>query len=128
MNKSLGSVKDISMIAKVILIFKTYPLVIMVLLKDFSLPHLRWKKGPITEVNNGLARGVSLDTFISTADKTQCINGLLQNIVPLEFKDTEKSDKNVKFLDNDNSEYPKIENRPRHVAAANAILRRLRKL
>ena len=129
MNKFLGSVKDISMIAKVILIFKTYPLVIMVLLKDVNLPHLRWKKGPITGVNNGLARGVSLDAFISTTDKTQFINGLLQNIVPLEFKDSEKSDKNVEFLDNNNSECPKIENRPRHVAAANAdILRRLRKL
>ena len=130
MNKFLGSVKDINMIAKVILIFKTYPLVIMVLLKDVSLPHLRWKKGPITEVikgNNGLGRGVPLDTFISTTDKTRCSNGLLQNIVPLEFKETEKSDKNVEFLDNKNSEYPKDEDRPRRVSAANGdILRRLR--
>ena len=64
---------DISTIVKVILIFKTFPLVILVLVKDISLPRLRWKKGCITKLikgNDGLDRGVSLDTVVSTTNKT----------------------------------------------------------
>ena len=81
--------------------------------------------------NDGLVRGVSLDTVVSTTNKTQCINRPLQHIIPLELRDIQQSNKNIEIIDNDNSE-PAIrsdEARPRRVAAVNAdILRRLRKL
>ena len=106
----------------------------IVLVKDVNLPRLRWKKGRITKLikgNDGLVRGVSLDTVVSTTNKTQCINRPLQHIIPLQLKDIQQSNKNIEIIDNDNSE-PAIrsdEPRPRRVAAVNAdILRRLRKL
>ena len=58
----------------------------IVLGKDVNLPRLRWKKGRITKLikgNAGLLRRVSLDNVVSTTNKTQCINRLLQNIIPL---------------------------------------------
>ena len=45
----------------------------IVLVKDVNLPSLRWKKGRITKLikgNDGLVRGVSLDTVVSTTSKT----------------------------------------------------------
>ena len=106
----------------------------IVLIKDVNLHRLCWKKGHITKLikgNNGIVSGVSLDTAVSTTNKTQCINRPLQHIIPLELKDIQQSNKNIQIIDNDNSE-PAIrsdEPRPRCVAAANAdILRRLRKL
>ena len=45
----------------------------IVLVKDVNLPRLRWKKGRITKLikgNDGLVRGVSLDTVVSTTNKT----------------------------------------------------------
>ena len=105
----------------------------IVLVKDVNLPRLRRKKGRITKLikgNDGLVRGVSLDTVVSTTNKTQCINRPLQHIIHLEPKDIQQSNKNIEIIDNDNSE-PIIrsdEPRPRRVAAVNAnILRRLRK-
>ena len=105
-----------------------------VLVKDVNLPRLRWKKGRITKLikgNDGLVRGVSLGTAVSTTNKTQSINRPLQHIIPLELKDIQQLNKNIQIIDNDNSE-PGIgsdEPRPRRVAAVNAyILRRLRKL
>ena len=81
--------------------------------------------------NDGLVRGVSLDTIVSTTNKTQCINRPLQHIIPLELKDIQQSNKNIEIIDNDNSE-PAMrsdEPRPGCVAVANGdILRRLRKL
>ena len=103
-------------------------------MKDVNLPRLRWKKGRITKLikgNDGLVRGVSLDTVVSTTKKTQCINRPLQHIITLELKDTRQSNKKIKIIDNDNSESAirSDEPRPRRVAAVNAdILRRLRKL
>ena len=103
-------------------------------MKDVNLPRLRWKKGRITKLikgNDGLVRGVSLDTVVSTTNKTQCINRPLQHIIPLEYRDIQQSNKNNEIIDNDNSE-PAIrsgEPRPRSVAAVNDdILRRLGKL
>ena len=49
----------------------------IVLVKDVDLPCLCRKKGRITKLikgNDGLVRGVSLDTVVSTTNKTQCIN------------------------------------------------------
>ena len=81
--------------------------------------------------NDGLVRGVSLDTVVSTTNKTQCINRPLQHIIPLELKDIQQSNKNIEIIDNDNSE-PAMrsdEPRPRCAAAVNGnILRRLSKL
>ena len=60
----------------------------IVLVKDVNLPSLRWKKGCITKLikgNDGLVRGVSLDTVVSTTNKTQCINRPLQHIISLEL-------------------------------------------
>ena len=95
---------------------------------------LRWKKGSITKLikgNNGLVRRVSLDIVVSTTNKTRCINRPFQHIIPLELKDIQQSNKNIKIINNNNSE-PAIrsdEPRPRTVAAVNAdILRRLHKL
>ena len=105
----------------------------IVLVKDVNLPRLRWKKGRITKLikgNDGLVRGVSLDTVVSTTNKTQCINRPLQHIIPLQLKDIQQSNKNIEFIDNDNSEAAIRSNEPRsrRVAAVNAdILRRLRK-
>ena len=106
----------------------------IVLVKDVNLPRLRWKKGRITKLikgNDGLVRGVSLDTVVSTTNKTQCINRPLQHIIPLELRDIQQPNKNIEIIDKDNSE-PAIrsnEPRPRRVAVVNAdILRRLRKL
>ena len=105
----------------------------IVLVKDVNLPRLRWKKGRITKLikgNDGLVRGVSLDTIVSTTNKTQCINRPLQHIIPLELKDIQQSNKNIEIIDNDNSEpaIRGVEQRPIRVAAVNAdILRRLRK-
>ena len=105
----------------------------IVLVKDVNLPRLRRKKGRITKLikgNDGLVRGVSLDTVVSTTNKTQCINRLLQHIIPLELKDIQQSNKNIEIIDNDNSEpaIRGVEQRPIRVAAVNAdILRRLRK-
>ena len=102
-------------------------------MKDVNLPRLRWKKGRITKLikgNDGLVRGVSLDTVVSTTNKTQCINRPLQHIIPLQLKDIQQSNKNIEFIDNDNSEAAIRSNEPRsrRVAAVNAdILRRLRK-
>ena len=95
---------------------------------------IRWKKGGITKSikgNDGLVRGVSLDTVVSTTNKTQCINRPLQHIIPLELRDIQQSNKNIEIIDNDNSELAIRSDgpRPRRVAAVNAdILRRLRKL
>ena len=103
-------------------------------MKDVNLPSLRWKKGRITKLikgNDGLVRGVSLDTVVSTTNKTQCINRPLQHIIPLELRDIQQSNKNIEIIDNDNSELAIRSDgpRPRRVAAVNAdILRRLRKL
>ena len=106
----------------------------IVLVKDINLSRLRWKKERITKLvkgNNGLVRVVSLDTVVSTTNKTHCINRPLQHIIPLELKHIQQSSENIKIIDNDNSE-PAIrsnEPRPRRVAVVNAdILRRLRKL
>ena len=105
----------------------------IVLVKDVNLPRLRWKKGRITKLikgNDGLVRGVSLDTVVSTTNKTQTINRPLQYIIPLELKDIQQSNKNIEIIDNDNSEpaIRGVEQRPIRVAAVNAdILRRLRK-
>ena len=103
-------------------------------MNDVNLPRLHWKKGSITKLikgNDGLVRGVSLDTIVSTTNKTQCINRPLQHIIPLELRDIQQSNKNIEIIDTDNSE-PAIrsdEPRPRRVAAVNAdILRLLRKL
>ena len=103
-------------------------------MKDVNLPRLLRKKGRITKLiqgNDGLVRGVSLDTVVSTTNKTQCINHPLQHIIPLEYRDIQQSNKNNEIIDNDNSE-PAIrsgEPRPRSVAAVNDdILRRLGKL
>ena len=55
----------------------------IVVVKDVNLPRLRWRKGRITKLikgNDGLVRGVSLDTVVSTTNKMQCINWLLQHI------------------------------------------------
>ena len=105
-----------------------------VLMKHVNLNHICWKKGRITNVikgNDGLVRGVSLDTIVSTTNKTQCINRPLQHIIPLELKDIQQSNKNIEIIDNDNSE-PTMRSddpRPRCVAVVNGdILRRLRKL
>ena len=49
----------------------------IVLVKDVNMPCLCWKKGRITKLikgNDGLVRGVSLDTVVSTTNKMQCIN------------------------------------------------------
>ena len=76
-------------------------------MKDVSLPRLCWKKGRITKLikgNDGLVRGVSLDTVVSTTNKTQCINRPLQHIIPLQLKDIQQSNKNIEIIDNDNSE------------------------
>ena len=106
----------------------------IVLVKDVNLPSLRWKKGRITKLikgNDGLVRGVSLDTVVSTTNKTQCINRPLQHIIPLELRDIQQSNQNIEIIDNDNSELAIRcdEPRPRRVAALNAdILRSLRKL
>ena len=73
----------------------------IVLVKDVNLPRLRWKKGRITKLikgNDGLVRGVSLDTVVSTTNKTQCINRPLQHIIPLELKDIQQSNKTSKLL------------------------------
>ena len=73
----------------------------IVLVKDVNLPRLRWKKGRITKLikgNDGLVRGVSLDTIVSTTNKTQCINRPLQHIIPLELKDIQQSNKTSKLL------------------------------
>ena len=106
----------------------------IVLVKDVNMPRLCWKKGLITKLikgNNGLVRGVSLDTVVSTTNKMQCINRPLQHIIHLELKDIQQSNKSIEIIDNANSE-PAIrsdEPRPRRGAAVNAdILRRLRKL
>ena len=106
----------------------------IVLVKDINLSRFRWKKERITKLvkgNNGLVRVVSLDTVVSTTNKTHCINRPLQHIIPLELKHIQQSSENIKIIDNDNSE-PAIrsnEPRPRRVAVVNAdILRRLRKL
>ena len=103
-------------------------------MKDVNLPRLRWKKGRITKLikgNDGLVRGISLNTVVSTTNKTQCIYRSLQHIIPLELRDIQQSNKNIEIIDNDNIE-PAIrsdEPRPRRVAAVNAdILRHLRKL
>ena len=75
-------------------------------MKDVNLPCFRWKKRRITKLikgNDGLVRGVSLDTVVSTTNKTQCINRPLQHIIPLELKDIQQSNKNIKIIDNDNS-------------------------
>ena len=94
-----------------------------------------WKKGRITKLifkgNDGLVRRVSLDTFVSTTNKTRCINRPLQHMTPLEFKDIQQANKNTKIIDNDNNEFAirSDEPRPRRVAAMNTdILRRLHKL
>ena len=94
-----------------------------------------WKKGRITKLifkgNDGLVRRVSLDTFVSTTNKTRCISRPLQHMTPLEFKDIQQANKNIKIIDNDNNEFAirSDEPRPRRVAAMNAdILRRLHKL
>ena len=106
----------------------------IVLVKDVNLPRLRWKKGRITKLikgNDGLVRGISLDTAVSTTNKTQCINHPLQHIIRLELKDIQQSNKNIEIIDKNNSEpaMRRDEPRPRRVAAVNAdILRRLRKL
>ena len=100
-------------------------------MKDVNLPRLRWKKGHIAKLirgNNGLVRGVSLDTIVSTINKTQCINCPLQHIIPLELKDTEQSNKNIEIIDNGNNEPAIRSNEPRlrRVAVVNAdILRHL---
>ena len=55
----------------------------IVVVKDVNLPRLRWRKGRITKLikgNDGLVRGVSLDTVVSTTNKMQCINRPLQHI------------------------------------------------
>ena len=103
-------------------------------MKDVNLPRLRWKNGRITKLikgNHGLVRGVSLDTVVSTTNKTQCINRPLQHIIPLELRDIQQSSKNIEIIGNDNRE-PAIrsdEPRRRRVAGVNAdILRRLGKL
>ena len=62
----------------------------IVLVKDVNLTRLCWKKGRITKLikgNDGLVRGVSLDTVVSITNKTQSINRPLQHIIPLELKD-----------------------------------------
>ena len=73
-----------------------------------NLPCVRWKKESITKLikrNNGFFQRESLDTFVSTANKTQrIIDRPLQHIIPLELKDTQQSNKIIKFIDNDNSE------------------------
>ena len=98
----------------------------IVLAKDVNLPRLCWKKGRITKLvkgNDGLVRRVSLDTVVSTTDKTQCINRPLPHIIPIELKDIQQSNKNIEIIDNDNSE-PAIrsnEPRPRRVAAVMLI-------
>ena len=103
-------------------------------MKDVNLPRLLRKKGRITKLiqgNDGLVRGVSLDTVVSTTNKMQCINRPLQHTIHLELKDIQQSNKSIEIIDNANSE-PTIgsdEPRPRRGAAVNAdILRRLRKL
>ena len=71
------------------------------LVKDVNLPRLRWKKERITKLikgNDGLVRGVSLDTVVSTTNKTQCINRSLQRIIPLELKDIQQPNKTLKLL------------------------------
>ena len=96
----------------------------IVLVKDVNLTRLCWKKGRITKLikgNDGLVRGV-----------TKCSALIVRyNIIPLELKDIQQSNKNIEIIDNANSE-PAIrydEPRPRRVAAVNAdILTRLRKL
>ena len=96
----------------------------IVLVKDVNMPRLCWKKGRITKLikgNDGLVRGV-----------TKCSALIVRyNIIPLELKDIQQSNKNIEIIDNANSE-PAIrydEPRPRRVAAVNAdILTRLRKL
>ena len=106
----------------------------IVLVKDVNLPRLRWKKGRITKLvkgNDSLVRRVSLDTIVSTTNKTLCVNHPLQHILPLELKDTQQSNKNIEIVDNDNSEPATRSDEPRarRVAAMNAnILRFLRKL
>ena len=103
-------------------------------MKDVDLSCLRREKGRITKLikgNDGLVRGISLDTAVSTTNKTQCINRLLQHIIRLELKDIQQSNKNIEIIDKNNSEpaMRRDEPRPRRVAAVNAdILRRLRKL
>ena len=81
--------------------------------------------------NDGLVRGVSLDTVVSTTNKTQTINRPLQYIIPLELKDIQQSNKNIEIIDNDDTESTirSDEPRPRRVAAVNTdILRCLHKL
>ena len=81
--------------------------------------------------NDGLVRGVSLDTVVSTTSKTQCINHPFQHIIPLELKDIQQSNKNIGINDNDDTESTirSDEPRPRCVAAVNTdILRCLHKL
>ena len=102
----------------------------ILLVKNVNLPCLRWKKGHITKLikgNDGFVRRVSLDTFASTTNKTQCINRPLQHIITIELKDIQQLNKNTKLIDSK----PAIrsdEPRPRRVAAVDTdILRRLRK-
>ena len=66
-------------------------------MKDVNLPRLRWKKERITKLIK-LVRGVSLDTVMSTTNKTQCINRSLQRIIPLELKDIQQPNKTLKLL------------------------------
>ena len=106
----------------------------IVLVKEVNLPRLRWKKRRITKLikgSDGLVRGVSLDTFVSTTNKTHCIYRPIQHIILHELKYIQQSNQNIEIIDNDNSE-PTIRNnepRPRLIAAVNAdILRRFCKL
>ena len=74
------------------------------------------EKGRITKLikgNDGLVRGVSLDTAVSTTDKTQCFNRPLPHIILLELKDIQHSNKNIEIIDNDNSEPAIRSNEPR---------------
>ena len=84
----------------------------------------------LIKVKNGLASGVSLNTVVSTTNKTQCINSHLGTI-PIEPKDTQQQTKNIEIIDNDIGE-PAIrtdEPRLRLVTEVDAdTLRHLRKL
>ena len=103
----------------------------IVLVKNVNLPCLRWKKGRITKLikgNNGLVRGVPLDTFSSITNKTQCTNRPLQRIITLNLKCIHYLNKNTELIDSEPATRSN-ELRPRRVAAVNGdILRRLRKL